>query len=649
MLIVNADKLYKDDTMKLPSEIRNIQKMGDIKKERKGYKMKVKTNKKFWVAVALLLCLISTLVSSAIQTSFGKVSIDELKIMDKSGYGVSVLLYHPDSATVDNKAPAIITVEGWYNNKEMQDLYSVEYARRGYVVIAVDMHGHGDSDNPYYNDLYTSAVGLDAAVELAGTLPYVDQSRIALTGHSSGGAACGMAVALDNERENPLISAVLFQASTWVDDTGVDHAAELGDRYVGIIADTYDEFFFWTTDENGNLKAPKDFLSSADAKNFVNFNNGAEEIDGDVVAGQYYENDDIFRVIYQPECTHPQVHFSGECVSYGIEFFENAFGAPNPLAADNQLWQIKTAFNAIGLVGIVVFLLSFVMLMLDTPYFGVLKCKETVMPAEVTQTSGKLWFWILLAACAVFSGVSYMWVINNLYSKTTMFFSQTGPLTMGVWSALSAAFTLILLVIYYFAYGRANGIRPAECGLKISLKNLWRTVVLAVLATSLAFLILSFSDYFFLTDYRLWVLTLKAFEADKVVLALHYLPFFLAFYIVNSIAVNCFNYNTIGKKANILILAAANILGAVGFIAIQYGTFFRTGLLKWYATEGHRISGIWLYPAIVYLFVTPFLSRFIYKRTKNPYIFAIINAIIITIMCVANTTTACGFVAASNY
>lgn len=77
-----------------------------------------------------------------------RVEVKELKLMDPSGYAVSALLYRPNSATAENKAPCIITVEGWYNNKEMQDLFSVEYARRGYVVVAVDMHGHGDTTAP---------------------------------------------------------------------------------------------------------------------------------------------------------------------------------------------------------------------------------------------------------------------------------------------------------------------------------------------------------------------------------------------------------------------------------------------------------------------------------------------------------------------
>jgi len=602
--------------------------------------------------LSLVICLLSMIVSSAIQSDFGKVTVQELKVVDKAGYAVSILLYRPKAATVDNKAPCIITIEGWYNNKEMQDLYSVEYARRGYVVLATDMHGHGDSDNPDFSDLYESAVGLDAAVELAGTLPYVDSSRIALTGHSSGGAASGMAVALDNERETPLISAVLFQASTWVDDTGVDHSADFGDRNVGIISDTYDEFFFWTTDDNDNLMPPREFLTTDSAKNFVNFNNGADGISENVIAGKYYVKDDAFRVIYQANTTHPQVHFSTECVGYGIEFFEKAFGAPVPIASGNQVWTIKTVFNALGLAGIFLFLVTFVLLMLKTSYFSVLRSEVTVQPVEIKDKTGHLWFWIPLVLVALFSGLCYMWVINNVYSISTRFFPQTGPLTIGTWSALCAVFTIIVLIVGYFVYSKKKDFSLADRGLTLSLKKIWRTIVLAVFAVSLAMLILFFADFFFDTDFRLWVLTLKAFEADKVILALRYLPFFLVYYIVNSVAVNCFNYNTIGGKngwGNILLLAFFNILGPVAFIVIQYGTFIGTGFLKWYASEGHRISGIWLYPIVVYLFIAPILSRIVYKRTKNPYLFAIIFAIMITLIAVANTTTATGFVPAANY
>ncbi len=212
---------------------------------------------KWMLALSLCLCLISMVFSSALQSGFGSVEVKELKLMDPSGYAVSALLYRPNSATAENKAPCIITVEGWYNNKEMQDLFSVEYARRGYVVVAVDMHGHGDTPTAPRRQICIRLLwAWRPAVEMAGGLPYVDTQRIGITGHSSGGAASNMVVAIDNQRETPLISAVLFQAATWVDDLGEDHSADFGSRSVGIIADKYDEFFFWTQDAQGGRWRP---------------------------------------------------------------------------------------------------------------------------------------------------------------------------------------------------------------------------------------------------------------------------------------------------------------------------------------------------------------------------------------------------------
>jgi pimeloyl-ACP methyl ester carboxylesterase len=618
----------------------------------------MKRGTKKWVLAGLIICLISMIGSSVIQTNFGNVKVEELTWVGSGGYKTSALLYKPDTATKESKVPCIITVEGWYNNKEMQDLYSVEYARRGFVVLAVDMHGHGDSESTTAAELYSDAVGVNTAVELASNLPYVDTSRIAVTGHSSGGAACGMAVALDNERKTPLISAVLYEASTWVDDTGKDHSADFGSRSVGIISDKYDEFFFWTKDEKGNTVAPRDFLTTSDAKNFVNFNNGPNAIKESVEPGKFYEQQidgkTAYRTIFQEACTHPWVHFSKACVSYGISFFDNVFHFSKQISPSNQIWQVKTAFNFIGIIGFFMFIINFAIAMLDTQYFASLKANEPVKPLAVMHKKGRLWFWIPLALCALFSGLSYMWAINNVYAKTTKLFVQTGPLTMGAWCVISGLFTLIALVVYYYCYGKKNGVSLVDRGVHISLNKLFKTVVLSVLAAGAGFLVLFFADYFFKTDFRIWVLTLKAFNADKVIIGLVYLPFFLLFYIINSISTNCINYNDIGGKkgiGNLLILAIFNALGPIVFVIIQYSTFLSTGLLKWYETEGLRISGIWLYPVIVYLIITPFITRYVYKRTNNPYLCAMINAIIITMMSVANTTTILGgaAVVASNY
>lgn len=177
----------------------------------------------------------------------------------------------------------------------------------------------------------------------------------------------------------------------------------------------------------------------------------------------------------------------------------------------------------------------------------------------------------------------------------------------------------------------------------MNLEQLWKTIALAVIVIVVSFGLVFAAHYFFQVDYRMYVVAFKTFGADKVLIALRYLPFFLLFYVMNSISVNCFNYNTIGgKNGNILIFAFFNALGAIFVVASQYIYFYATGYQLYGLTEGQRIGPIWLFPCMVLLFVTPIMSRIIYKRTRNPYIAGLINAMFIVMISCSNTTTILG-------
>ena len=154
----------------------------------------------FWLCISLIICLISCIGASMIQTNFGKVTVKDLRFETESGHQMSALLLKPDTATAENPAPAIICSHGWYNNREMQDLNYVEYARRGYVVLSIDMYGHGNSDNLPAGDWWkpeNNANGMYDAVKMMATLPYVDKEKIGVTGHSNGALASRTAVLLE--------------------------------------------------------------------------------------------------------------------------------------------------------------------------------------------------------------------------------------------------------------------------------------------------------------------------------------------------------------------------------------------------------------------------------------------------------------------
>lgn len=93
----------------------------------------------------------------------------------------------------------------------------------------------------------------------------------------------------------------------------------------------------------------------------------------------------------------------------------------------------------------------------------------------------------------------------------------------------------------------------AELGVKISLKKLGLSALLAAIVVVVSYGCIFVADYFFYADFRIWTLALKAFEAP----ILKYLPYgflFVAYYVSNSVATNCFNYNNIGGSSTVLLL-----------------------------------------------------------------------------------------------
>lgn len=81
---------------------------------------------KILLVISLVLCLLSGIGAHVLQTDFGQVEVEELRIPGSDGSVISGLLYRPKSASADNPLPLIITAHGSFNNKEMQDQNLIE-------------------------------------------------------------------------------------------------------------------------------------------------------------------------------------------------------------------------------------------------------------------------------------------------------------------------------------------------------------------------------------------------------------------------------------------------------------------------------------------------------------------------------------------
>lgn len=595
---------------------------------------KIKKKAKILLCISLILMLVSSIVVSVVQTNGGKVTMKELNFETDRGYTMSAYLFIPENATSETPAPGIVTCHGWLNNKEMQDANYVELARRGYVVLAIDEFGHGDSENSpelNYESVYYGALALSR-------MPFVDIEKIGVTGHSMGGVSSNIAVLYDDGSGAPFISAVLLNCDDVLYYTNPytgEWWNEFGSRDVGMISAVYDEFFHMSTEEDGTVHQSPDFMSDARAQSFLYFGVDPTGLEAREAYTYYHETidgEDAIRIIYRPNIIHPWSHFSARATYSVIDFFENALGAPNPIDPSNQIWQWKEAFNAVGLVGLALFIISFATLMVFTPTFSSLRAAEVAKPAIVKDKKGIAWFWGSLAAGALFSTLIYRWALNV---GTEMNVSQFETMGLGLWSTLCGVFSILSMVVYYFAYGKKNGFDLEATGVKISLKKLGLTILLAVIVVTVAYGIVFTADYFFYADFRIWTLAIKAFEAP----ILKYLPYgvlFILYYVFSSVATNSFNYNQIGGKFNGIICAVFAAFPAIILPIIQYTTYTSTGIMKWTADAMHIL---WLFPIIIILAATTLISRAIYKSTKNPYLAGIINAIMVTLLTITNTCT----------
>ena len=132
--------------------------------------------------LGVVLILAGGLLAHFTQTA-GGIRIEDVRFKGAKGNTMSALLYIPPNATPQIPAPGILAVHGYINSRETQDGFAIEFARRGYVVLALDQTGHGYSDPPAFANGFGGPDGL----AYLRSLEFVDKNNIGLEGHSMGG------------------------------------------------------------------------------------------------------------------------------------------------------------------------------------------------------------------------------------------------------------------------------------------------------------------------------------------------------------------------------------------------------------------------------------------------------------------------------
>jgi pimeloyl-ACP methyl ester carboxylesterase len=561
-----------------------------------------------WLAlVGVLVMLAGGVLAWLVQTA-GGVRVLDVRFAGTGGVAMSALLFIPPNATPKTPAPGVLAVHGYFNSRETQSGFAIEFARRGYVVLALDQAGHGYSDPPAFAHGFGGPDGL----RYLRSLDFVDKDNIGLEGHSMGGWAVLNAAAAfpDGYR------ALVLEGS----GTGAPFAQEGTPQFprnLAVVFAKYDEFspVMWGVptgrEVTDSLKLQKAFGTQ-----------------GPIEPGKVYGSiaDGTGRVLRTPGGTHPWNHLSKTAIGDAVEWFQRTLSGGTPKPAQDQVWYWKEFGTALAFVGFVIFLVGVFDVLLRLPFFAPL---VAVPAASAVARSGR--WWVTLAIGALLPAITLFpfFQLGSVVLPASKLFPQAFTNEIVVWAILNAVLVAGLSLL-------PGGVRAqfnAGAG---------RAVVVAALTVAVGYAAVVLFYSFFTVDLRYWFIAFKPMAARQLPVFLAYLIPFALFFLValrSLHATLAVASHSVRAQYFVNIVALAG--GFVVLLAIQYAVLFGTGrIVSFYMTDALRtVVAINFVPLMI---VVAVISTFTYRRTGSYVPGALICAALVSWYVVVGQATQVG-------
>ena len=553
-------------------------------------------------ALGWILVLSGAILAHLIQTS-GGVKVTDVRFPGGKGVVMSGLLYMPPGVDAAHRAPAVLVSHGYINTREMQSPFAIELSRRGFVVLAMDMTGHGYSGG----NVGANGFGGPAALAYLQTVPGVDRGNIGLEGHSLGGAPVYFAAisqpmgykATVLEGSSPGLLGPLVPVNTQLP------------RNLALVFGQYDEFagLMW--------KSPKgsDVAKSAGVQQLFGTDKPVIEgkVYGDRAAG-------TARVFYNPPVTHPWEHFSKAGIGRAVDWFQNTLsGAKSPKDPSDQIWIWKEVGTLIGFIGFVVLMLGTFEILSQPAVAGFIASQAL----EGDKPGLKRWAGLALTAAIPAVTFFHFMKIGSLITPNQIF-PQYIHNQLLVWALLNA----VLAIGVSWAVRTKASQRPQAW-----LRDAW----MAALTVGVGYVSLVLADFFFKVDFRFWVLGLKPLDGPHFGLFLAYLlPWFVYFWVSLRALTAALPPKGEGALAQYGYAILAMAGGFAVLLAVQYGALFTTGMLLTPTEPLNIIVAIQFVPLMTVLAI---LTVFTYRRTRSHLAASLICALVVCWYITGGTAT----------
>jgi len=496
------------------------------------------------LVVGALLMILGGFLAYCIQTA-GGVRVLDVRFVGTGGTPMSALLFVPPNATPKSPAPGILAVHGYFNSRETQADFAIEFARRGYVVLAMDQTGHGYSAPPAFANAFGGPDGL----RYLRSLDFVDKDNIGLEGHSMGGWTVVNAAKAVPDGYKALVLEGSSTGAPFAPDGTPDFP-----RNLAVVFAHHDEFSttMWGVESGAEVTHSPKLMKAFGTDTAV----VPEKLYGVIADG-------TARTLYTPPGTHPWNHLSKTAIGDAIDWFQRTLVGGTPKPPDDQIWQWKELGTLLAFAGFVLLLLGVIdLLLVSIPYFGVL---VSAPAASIDRRNGRWWASLLIGA---------------LLPAVTFFpFAQIGSQLLPASSLLPQAFTneivawallnALILVLLSLVPGGGRLLSDARPGPSLLLAIMTFVIGYAAVASLYAA---------FKVDLRYWFMALKPMSPGQVPIFLVYLiPFsvFFLFALRNLHAALGVRSHSAGMQYLVNIVAL--VAGFVLLLLFQYGALFTSG------------------------------------------------------------------------
>jgi len=595
--------------------------------------------------ISLVIILLSTVVLYGLNSSWGKIKVSNVYFPDQQGNLLHGVLYKPKEVDFANPAPAVITVHGGNGYMGMMSNVTLEMARRGYVVLAVDCNGSGWSDYTP-TDVSTKMVdahgnplqglendgGVSRALAYLQNCDFVKEDNIVLIGHSQGGTfSFNAAFAnLGNAKGVMVIASGGFAmrlSSLKPEDLHFN---------LSYIVSGYDEWIsaIMGVDKTSEL-LEKDFMISAVGS------------DGPVVANKIYGSfaENNARVVYTTNTSHSGNLLNFDAIGKMLEFADLSVGQVNDIPYRNQVFWLKEIVSIIGVIGFELFLISLAICLSKTKYFSNIVSSESRPVIGVSKGIKAL----ALIIAGILPLVLYYPIGLNSKANQVMPFRWANAFSF--WAAASGLLILIAFIIWHFVNGKKNGGNIVTYGISTStteakwdISYVLKSLLLALMVVGSGYIIVYLIYHIVPVEFGYWFFGIKPIPMLRV----KYFPIYFLFFLVSALILTMVNitFTYSGSeetKAGILKQYIVPMAVTIGGLAVVMFIFYITLRVSGHTTlmPKKALDSVTLgdsYPLIPNFMVASLVSTGIYRKTRNTYLAAFVTALIITALTICTNS-----------